>query len=91
MPKAIQERRQLAFAKHLVQLGYDVVSLSGGSHGAPALLVGGLDRQGRPQNVLLLVKTARGRVTKAEADWALKWRGPFKVVRSLDEAREAVQ
>jgi Holliday junction resolvase len=66
-------------------IGASVVSIHRVGGGVPDLLVG---YQG--VNLLLEVKTARGRLNRCEAEWHQEWRGQVAVVRTVDEAIEIV-
>lgn len=63
--------------------GLSVLSLHRLGQGAPDLLVGN-----GYTNVLLEVKTAKGKLEDDQKEFFEKWRGPKAVVRSLDEAIE---
>jgi Holliday junction resolvase len=71
----------------LERVGASVLDLHDiGVEGAPDLLVG---RGG--VNLLIEIKTARGRVRQCQREWHEAWRGqPVVVARSVDEALEAI-
>jgi hypothetical protein len=67
-----------------------------GISGCPDLLAGRLAlcpycKAIIPRNVLLEVKTAKGKLNKAQEKFHAEWRGPIEVVRTIDEALEAVK
>jgi hypothetical protein len=55
------------------------------ARGVPDVLVG---VDGR--NILLEIKVGNGKLTSDEATWHKKWRGQVVVVRSIEEALEAI-
>lgn len=70
----------------LKQIGASVEpKLSRIGQGVPDLLVGW-----RGRNVLLEVKTGTGKLTTDETQWSEKWAGQYAVVRTPDEAIDAV-
>lgn len=72
--------------KALKQIGASVEpKLSRIGQGVPDLLVGW-----RGHNVLLEVKTGAGKLTTDETQWSAKWAGQYAIVRTPDEAVDAV-
>jgi hypothetical protein len=74
-----------AVVEHLRGFGMSVKSLAAVGSGCADLLVG---YQGI--NVLLEVKREKGELTPLEEGFRLRWRGQYSVVRSPEEALEAV-
>lgn len=70
-------------ADGLRAIGRSVLSLHRLGQDAPDLLVGN-----GSQNILLEVKTPKGKLSDGQKDFLEWWRGPSFVVRSLDEAIE---
>lgn len=69
--------------------GCSVQQLS--ARGVPDLLVGYEDmRTGEPRNVLMEVKTPKGKLTPDEREWLDAWRGQVVVVRSVDDALRVI-
>jgi len=66
--------------------GWSVQDLAAVGRGCPDLLVGA-----RGVNVLLEVKTAKGQLEPSQVEWHALWRAPVFVVRTADEAIEAVE
>jgi len=71
-------------ADGLREAGRSVLSLHRLGQDAPDLLVGNGDT-----NVLLEVKTSKGKLSDGQREFFESWRGPKAVVRSLDEALRA--
>lgn len=69
----------------LRDVGATVQSLASVGSGCPDLVCGF-----RGQNYLLEVKAPKGRLTVFEAAWHEEWSGAVSVVRSVDEALEAI-
>ena len=71
----------------LREVGYSVLDLSAVGGGCPDLLVGGVSRRsGERINVLIEVKTAKGRIRKNQMEFADNWRGPLYIARTIEEA-----
>jgi len=73
-------------ADGLRAIGRSVLSLHRLGQDAPDLLVGN-----GSANILLEVKTAKGKLSEGQAAFLEWWRGPSAVVRSLDEAIEVTE
>lgn len=59
--------------------------------GLPDLLVGFVDpATGEPRNLLMEVKTAKGKLEPDQETWHERWRGQVAVVRTADEALELI-
>jgi hypothetical protein len=71
-------------ADGLRAIGRSVLSLHRLGQDAPDLLVGNGDH-----NILVEVKTAKGKLSDGQKAFFEWWRGPRAVVRSLEEAIEA--
>ena len=67
--------------------GYTVCSMHAVGGGFPDLIV---SKRGTNNMWLLEVKTAKGRLTKREREWIDAWGAPVHIVRSPEEALEAV-
>lgn len=82
------DANQKAIVESLRALGMGVANLSGVGGGVPDLLV--CNRQG--QLWLLEVKNPDGynRVEKSQKAWIQKWPGAVRIVRSVEEALQAV-
>ena len=67
-------------------LGWSVLSLElAPEAGCPDLLVGGV-RDGRRVNVLVEIKTERGKLRAGQVEWHAAWRGEaVAVVRTVDD------
>ena len=65
--------------------GCTVHSLHAVGQGCPDLLIGRADK-----NYLLEVKTEEGKLRRSQEQWIAKWRGHVAVVRTIEEALEAV-
>lgn len=77
---AKRDANEAEIVQALLDAGYSVERLN--DPALPDLLVAGSG-----VNALLEVKTARGRLTKAQKEWwAKSWPGPRAVVRSAAEA-----
>jgi hypothetical protein len=77
-----RDRNHAEIAAALRQVGCRVLDLSHVGDGAPDAIVAF-----RGQIVLLEFKTARGKLTPAEANFHREWEGqPVHVVRSIEEA-----
>jgi len=70
-------------ADGLRAIGRSVLSLHRLGQDAPDLIVGN-----GVSNVLIEVKTAKGKLSEGQKEFFQIWRGPKAVVRSLDEAIE---
>lgn len=67
-----------AFRAH----GWSVQSLATIGKGCPDLLVG---KHGR--DLVVEVKTAKGKLTRDEAKWIDAWRGSVHIVRTVDDVQ----
>lgn len=82
---------QALIAQALRQAGYTVLDLSAVGGGAPDLAVGGVDRRtGLSANWFLEIKTSSGQLNARQRNWIARWRGPVFVVRTIDDALQAV-
>lgn len=79
------DANQNLIVRSLRQNGATVTLLHTVGQGCPDLLVG---INGR--NILLEIKTATGKLTPQQLDWHRDWRGQIFVVRSVQDAHEAV-
>lgn len=68
----------------LREAGRSVQVLSAVGNGCPDLLVGWGGRL-----LLMEVKTADGKLTRAQERWMRSWKGPVAIVRSVTEALAA--
>jgi Holliday junction resolvase len=69
----------------LRKCGASVLDLSRVGEGCPDILVGMLGR-----NVLLEIKTAKGAIRPQQREVLEAWRGEAYIVRSVDEALQAI-
>lgn len=74
----------------LRRVGASVQSLAPMGHGVPDILVGYFDSHGRHRNILMEIKTEKGRLTQDELEWMHDWRGQCCVVRSVPEALRVI-
>ena len=81
MKAARVDANQADIVAALRAIGASVQCLHTVGMGVPDLLVGL-----RRVNVLLEVKTARGRLNKREREWHRDWLGQVHVVRNVEEA-----
>ncbi len=58
--------------------------------GVPDLIVGYIGTDGRSRNLLMEVKTAKGRLEPEQETFLATWPGPALVVRSVEEALRAI-
>jgi Holliday junction resolvase len=86
MRAAKVDKNQREIVEALRAAGCSVLILSRVGQGCPDLAVG---KWGR--TYLLEVKTARGTLTEPEQEFMETWRGHVQVVRTVDEALEAVR
>ena len=85
MPKRT-DHNQAEIVEALRQIGATVQDLHNVGEGCPDLLVGANGR-----NYLLEVKNgARARLNSREAQWHQGWSGQVVVVRTVDEALQAI-
>ena len=73
-------------ADGLRAIGRSVLSLHRLGSDAPDLLVGNGDA-----NILLEVKTSKGKLSEGQKEFFEWWRGPKAVVRTLEEAIEVTK
>lgn len=76
---------QREIVQALIAAGCSVCSLAAVGKGAPDLLVGHAGR-----NYLLEVKTLTGRIERGQYEWHAAWRGQACIVRTVEQALEAV-
>ena len=80
------DANQAEIVRALRDAGFSVQLLHRVGQGCPDLLVG------QPwSNVLLEVKTAKGELTVDEREFLAHWRGPWAIVRTVQEAMEAME
>ena len=85
------DSNQAAIVEALRGVGCIVQDLSRVGKGCPDLLCSYVDpRTGRATNLLIEVKTATGKLEKNQVIWHALWRGSVVVVRTVDEALQAV-
>jgi hypothetical protein len=66
--------------RQIRQLGASTLDLSGVGRSAPDLLVGW-----RGHNILLEIKTDKGKLSKGQITWHDEWRGNVYVVRTFED------
>jgi deoxycytidylate deaminase len=86
---------QAAIVAALRQTGATIVDLSRCGQGVPDLLWGRkapcpFCQAHYSQAGLIEIKTAMGKLNKAQEEFHANWRGPLAVVRTIEEALEAV-
>lgn len=79
------DANQAEIVKALRDIGASVTITSELGHGFPDLAVGF-----RGCTTLLEIKTENGLLTADEARWHAEWRGQAAIVRTVDEAIDAV-
>jgi hypothetical protein len=84
MPNAT-DANQAEIVKALRSIGAGVVDLHDVGHGVPDLLVAY-----HGETVLMEVKTPTGRLRKLQREFRAIWPGRVYLVRSIDEALEAI-
>lgn len=84
MPKRV-DANQADIVRALRQIGATVQTLHEVGRGVPDLLVGYDYR-----DFLLEVKAPDGRLTDDELLWQHKWKGQVAIVRTVDEAMQAI-
>jgi hypothetical protein len=81
--KARRDSNESAIIEALRSVGASVQQLS--AKGCPDLLVGF-----RGENYLLEVKTVKGKLTEDEDLWFFDWHGQAQIVRTVEDALEAI-
>lgn len=78
-------------ANALRDVGYSVADTSALGDDFPDLIVGGVDRRtGQINNWLVEVKTAKGKLKPGQEAFKDNWRGPYAVLRTVDDAYKLV-
>lgn len=80
------DSNQTEIVKALRGVGCTVLLLHAVGQGCPDVLCG----TPRGDNVLLEIKSAKGKLDAKQVEWHQTWRGPVYVVRSVAEAFAAV-
>ena len=86
MRAAKVDANQSAIVSQLREIGCTVQDLSRVGGGVPDLLVGF-----RGVNLLMEVKTAKGKLNPRQVDWHGEWRGDAVVVRDFDDALRVIE
>ncbi len=89
MPKRV-DSNQAEIVEALRKVGCSVQDLHEVGHGCPDLLVGLFFRGLWHENILMEVKSAKGKLNETEAAWHAGWRGQVAVVHSAEEALAAI-
>lgn len=84
--RARVDQNQTEIVQALRKAGCSVVSIASVGSGCPDLLVGVNGR-----NVLLEVKAKKGTSTEDQITWGASWKGQAAIVRSAEEAMQAVR
>lgn len=81
---------QADIVRALLELGFGILNLSRVGDGCPDLLVCHRHQEtGVEMNVLVEVKTARGKLRPGQEEFIETWRGPVVVARSLSDVLRA--
>jgi len=86
MPVHRADENQKEIVEGLRAIGISVLILSQVGGGCPDLLV--VDREGN--NILLEVKTEKGKLRESQKKFMKEWEGPIYLVRNLDDAMSYV-
>lgn len=83
--RAKVDANQTSIVNALRQVGASVQSIATIGNGVPDLLVGF-----RGSNLLMEVKVGKSKLTTDETEWHQEWSGQVAIVRSADEALQAI-
>ena len=80
------DRNQAQIVAALRKVGATVLHLHSLGRGAPDILAGY-----RGRNILMEIKTPKGKLTPQESDFMWGWKGQYAEVRTVDEALLAIK
>lgn len=83
--RAKVDANHTSIVKALRKAGASVQSIATIGNGAPDILAGY-----RGLNVLMEIKTDKGKLTSDEEEWHQEWSGQVTIVRSADDALQAI-
>lgn len=83
--RAKVDTNQTSIVNALRQVGASVQSIATIGNGAPDLLIGF-----RGSNTLMELKVGKAALTTDEQEWHQEWRGRVVIIRSADEALQAI-
>jgi len=84
MPKRV-DANQAEIVDALRKVGATVLHLHEVGEGCPDIVAGF-----RGVNYLIEIKTIKGKINRMQREWHYLWRGQICVVRTVDEALEAI-
>lgn len=79
------DANQTSIVEALRRVGASVQSIATIGNGAPDILAGF-----RGQNILMELKVGKAALTTDETEWHQEWRGQVAIVRTADEALQAI-